>query len=178
MRNLILITTLLGLYTHGVTAQVIDYVDDKYYKLEDGEVKPYKTIKDPYSSDLASLMVTSAPEFEGDIQTSADGKQGKKDADGKIVIPFIYDALYMATEGLYNARIKRKWGLVNSAGKVLAPIEYDKPFSFDYELSMAKKNGQWGWIDMSGKTVIPIVYQEAEGFVKKLARVKIGRAHV
>ncbi len=113
MRNLILITTLLGLYTHGVTAQVIDYVDDKYYKLEDGEVKPYKTIKDPYSSDLASLMVTSAPEFEGDIQTSADGKQGKKDADGKIVIPFIYDALYMATEGLYNARIKRKWGLVN-----------------------------------------------------------------
>lgn len=60
MRNLILITTLLGLYTHGVTAQVIDYVDDKYYKLEDGEVKPYKTIKDPYSSDLASLMVTSA----------------------------------------------------------------------------------------------------------------------
>lgn len=103
---------------------------------------------------------------------SADGKYGYKNADGKEVVPAIYDyATIDAESGLVNVKLNNKYGLISKNGLQVTEIKYDYVATFSEGLSLVALNKKYGYIDGKGKEVIPLIYDDATLFSEGLARV-------
>lgn len=123
------------------------------------------------------LSLFSLLSFSQDIFTSENdtGKWGFVDADGKEVIPHIYekaDCFYM---GYASVVINGKMGLIDLKGNKVVPFEYDNDLMyFEDGLAVVKKGEKFGYVDLSGKVVVEITYDEAEDVSNGKLKVKLG----
>lgn len=62
-----------------------------------------------------------------------------------------YDDLVPATTGLYAARVRNHWGVVNSEGKEIVACVYDSLLQFRDDLLVVRFRGMYGIIDTTEK---------------------------
>jgi hypothetical protein len=113
-----------------------------------------------------------------------DGKMGAIDAQGHIVIPFIYTQLADCKGGLAVAEQDNKYGFIDSTGRLVITIDYDKPSGYsstaDYMLGehvlLFKQDSATGELlkglaSMNGQVIAPSIYdliwkdEQGQGFL-------------
>lgn len=88
------------------------------------------------------------------ITASMDGKYGVIDfTNGKEIIPFKYDNIYLGSKDKYVIKEDKKYYLIDSEGKKLLEDGYDMIFSFD-SLLIVSDNDKLKFIDYDGKKII------------------------
>lgn len=100
-------------------------------------------------------------------------KWGFKDENGKIVIPAMYDMVYLFSEGLAPVKTNGKYGFIDKNNIFIIPLMYDIAFWFSDGLALVKTNGKWGFIDESNNFAIPAIYDNAYSFDNGRAEVKL-----
>lgn len=70
--------------------------------------------------------------FVGDVATfKKEGKFGKVDKKGNVVIPAIYDAISIFNHGLAAACLNKKWGYIDINNNIIIGFIYDKADDFN-----------------------------------------------
>jgi hypothetical protein len=119
------------------------------------------------------------------------GKNGIVDANGKEILPVIYDDMifmFNGGEGVGDIRssysdtledydhqispvfIKKdgKWGAAELRGNIIVPAIYDSIFhrrvAWDKKVMAVFSNGKLGYFDMQGKEIIPVEYSGEKKF--------------
>src|SRR5450756_110486 len=82
-------------------------------------------------------------------------KWGFCNRDRKMVIPTVYDSVYLFSEGLAPVHLNSKWGYIDTKGNMVIPAVYDSVDPFSDGLAPVHLNGKWGYIDTKGTMVIP-----------------------
>jgi len=103
-----------------------------------------------------------------------DGKEGLFEKSGKMILPFIYDKIwvYNAT-GVINVTKDGKQGLLDLEGKEIIPFIYDGLHGNSEGMILVSNNGKYGFIDEKTlKVAIPLIYNNAERFSEGIAPVK------
>ena len=125
--------------------------------------------------------VVAAPENKNDylylVQTGLTtickgDKWGYVNADGKIIVPCIYDFIGEFSDGLAYVSQDWKYGYVNTSGELVVPCIYGSPGNFSDGLAYVSQNGKYGYINTSGELVVPCVYDDAKDFRDRLAPIK------
>lgn len=107
------------------------------------------------------------------LMVKRDGKWGVIDKNRQQIIPFMYDDIRGATEGLFPVAKNDKWGVVNNQNQVVVDFQYDSIHEFNDGLAATIKNGKYGYIDHTGKIVVDFRYDLAFGFYHGLAEVAV-----
>jgi len=115
-----------------------------------------------------------------DVKKNEDGKYGYINAQGKVIIPFEYDEMYMQ---LFRVDLKEgieylkffislkddKWGILSYNGKIWIPFEYSAIEVLENtrgQLLKVNDNFQWGIVDfIDRKTILPCYFEEIEVYV-------------
>lgn len=113
--------------------------------------------------------------YQGYADVSRNGKWGRINKRGDLVIPIQYDYIDAFSDGIARVRINDKWGYVDSAGSEITSIKYDLPGNFHENMAAVQINGKWGYINREGKEVIPFMYIIADSFDGGTARVHDGK---
>ena len=112
------------------------------------------------------------------VSTNKAGRMGASAANGKIIVPFIYDYVYKLNGGDYfivglpsknsQSTPPLDMGIINAQGQLIIPIkysgiDYDRNFKrFKVRLDIAENNSKFGFIDENGKIVVPVIYEDLE----------------
>lgn len=102
-------------------------------------------------------------------------KKGYRNAQGKVVIPAIYDDAHNFSEGLAKVFIENRWGFINTRGKVVIPLQFDTLLSFSDGRAGAYDGKKWGYLDARGRWAIRPAFDDAEPFSEGLASVSKDR---
>lgn len=99
-------------------------------------------------------------------------KVGYINDHGEVMIPFIYDAASIFSDGLARVLMNGNYGYINTSGQMVIPCIY--PFAADFHGNLARveQNGKYGFIDRQGNTAIGFNYLDAGDFYDGLAPVK------
>ena len=92
------------------------------------------------------------------------GRWGLRAADGKVLAPAQYDAVYEPGP-LDLAVVEQggKFGYLNARGVLTIPLCWDDAFDFDYGgLGIVAREGKFGLIDETGTLVQPAQYDDIE----------------
>ncbi|WP_193778063.1 WG repeat-containing protein [Psychrobacter sp. FDAARGOS_221] len=111
---------------------------------------------------------------EADPYTMSN-RVGYIDENGKVIIPFEYDAIMTGeggealtfndfSEGLVAVVKNDKYGFIDSKGEVVVPLQYEWASNFSDGLAVVRDNELYGAIDKTGKVVIPIEYASLGDF--------------
>lgn len=87
-----------------------------------------------------------------------EGKFGKVNYKGQIVIPAIYDSFGQDENGYFPAQLNGKYGVIDRNNKVIIPFKYDYVDHMKNDLVRVQLNEKYGWINLKNKVVIPIIY--------------------
>lgn len=103
----------------------------------------------------------------GYIIAEKNGQYGYIDSYENIILPFEYDAIDIASNGLIPVMKKEKYGVVNIDGEVVIPIQYGSWVSFDSDeygknCSLTSINGKVGIIDINNNIVVPFKFDYAK----------------
>jgi hypothetical protein len=87
-----------------------------------------------------------------------NGKLGKVNSLGKIIIPAIYENFGEVVNGLIPANLNGKYGVINLKNKIIIPFKYDYVSKIKNNLICVTLKEKDGWINTKNQIVIPIVY--------------------
>lgn len=95
------------------------------------------------------------------------GKSGAFNRQGKMIIPFEYEAISYAFNkevNLFPIKMNGKWGVVDSNNNVVIPAMYDgirldKKEEGNEGLIPVSKDKRWGYINYSNQLVVPFNYE-------------------
>jgi len=92
------------------------------------------------------------------------GRWGLRAADGKVLVPAQYDAVYEPGPlDLAVVEQDGKFGYLNARGVLTIPLCWDDAFDFDYGgLGIVARDGKFGLIDETGALVQPAQYDDIE----------------
>lgn len=92
------------------------------------------------------------------------GRWGLRAADGKVLAPAQYDAVYEPGPlDLAVVEQDGKFGYLNARGVLTIPLCWDDAFDFDYGgLGIVARDGKFGLIDATGALVQPAQYDDIE----------------
>lgn len=115
---------------------------------------------------------------DGRIPVQRDGKYGFLDAQGREVIPCLYDEVSIFSSQRAKVRLGDRFGIVDTNGRIVLPIQYEdlSPKSSKYVfydgLALVEKDGLFGYVDREGRFVIPLCFEDAYQFSEGLAAVR------
>lgn len=111
--------------------------------------------------------------------TSIIGKKGGVNKWGKVVVPCLYEDIFMMYDkemGRYNVSLTQKdedtekekklWGVYENINekrwKIIIPVKYDEIWRDEtyYQVTL---NGKVGYCDINGKIIIPVKYKDIYG---------------
>ncbi|MCS7078030.1 MAG: WG repeat-containing protein [Bacteroidia bacterium] len=101
----------------------------------------------------------------------ANNKVGYKSADGRVIIPAMYDNGDEYIISGYTRVLKNgKMGMIDSTNKIILPIEYDGVRLSCSNTVSVQKDGKWGVVELgTNKVIIPFQYEYiGEGFIEKI----------
>ena len=116
--------------------------------------------------------------YYGDfIGVKLSDKEGVIDRKGNVVVPCVYDDVYVSMLSEYGvAKVikNRKRGLVNTDGDVILPIVYDDVDNYASEQAIIiEKDEKYGFVNLKGKVIIPVEYDDADNFKEGRAGVEV-----
>jgi hypothetical protein len=86
------------------------------------------------------------------------------DADGKEVLPFLYDGMKISAWGCQDHRIfvrrDQKWGLMDHSGNEVTACRYDEMEALTKDLVKIGIAGKYGIIANSGEEFVSPIYDE------------------
>ena len=133
------------------------------------------------SIEIIKIMPNPVFAYEKNIEKGLDKAIGKvrKYKTGDVVIPFKYDRIYSAEEGMFEVRIGDKYGFLNGKGEKITDIKYSEVGEFKggrARVGKYNENGEmkYGYIDRNGKEIVPIKYDDGADFSEGLACVEVG----
>ena len=105
------------------------------------------------------------------------GKMGVIDDTGRMIIPFEYDMIRQAEDGLFicsklvpfEADSILRWGVLDLKGQEIIPFRYDEIGLFREGVANAKLNGQWAFIDLRGELMFAGNYEQLGWFTNGFA---------
>lgn len=94
------------------------------------------------------------------IVATQTGKKGTISAEGKEIIPPIYDC-FNQEKGLSIIKVcvGEKVGFIDETGKIIIPIQYDAASNFSEGLCVVSIGKKVGCIDSLGNVVLPLQYE-------------------
>jgi hypothetical protein len=105
----------------------------------------------------------------GICKCKSNGKYKLLNEQGKSISPMEFDLVFaLDEEGLFEAEVDRKWGIINNHGYEVIPFIYDRieyanaSASSKQRLFSVEINRKWGIIDVKGKEVIPTEYDDIQ----------------
>lgn len=113
--------------------------------------------------------------YDGLVMICRNEKYGFVTLSGKVIIPPIYDAAMIPSEGMiavgqYTGKLvddekEIKWGFVNRLGKQIVPCIYDKVESYSEGCAavckLINQRYKWGYMDLFGKLISDFKYTPA-----------------
>lgn len=111
----------------------------------------------PVSSQTFKWLYKFSSNGLADVEDVKTGKTGFIDKNGKVVIPFQFDAAQDFSEiGLAAVKIGNLWGYINSEGEMIISPKYQVAHDFSDEgYAVVKVGDKFGYIDTEGKFLIP-----------------------
>ena len=85
------------------------------------------------------------------IAVKKDGKWGRVDINGRIVVPLKYDANPLFSKKRISGFINKKIGVTDTLGNVIIPFEYDKIYYLRNGTAIFNKGEKTGVIDEKGR---------------------------
>lgn len=86
-----------------------------------------------------------------------DGKRGKVNSSGTVIIPAIYDSFGEDNNGLIPAELNGKHGVIDLKNQTIIPFVYDF-IKIDKTLINVTQNSKEGWVNFKNEIVIPLEY--------------------
>lgn len=93
------------------------------------------------------------------VVENKDGKAGLRAFDGSEITPCVFDRINAFSDnGMAQAKIDGKFGLLDNKGQWVIPAEYEGIEDMSEGLVGAKKDGKWGFINDKNEWVIAPAY--------------------
>ena len=94
------------------------------------------------------------------IEIQKNDKRGVIDSRGKIIVPCIYDYIFIKGEDeVIQVTINHKWGIYNKNGIEIIPCIYNGLEYFEsHKLFFGEKDKKFGLFDMEGNNISPFIY--------------------
>lgn len=128
------------------------------------EVSSYKQAIEVAEKEIEKLQNNNASEkFTTPLYAKCSDdtdKWGYVDADGLVVIPYIYDWADDFIDGYAAVRRRYRWGFIDSNGNEVISFDYNGAWSFVNGLAPVFNGDLWGFIDESNNVQIPFKYTE------------------
>jgi serine/threonine protein kinase len=140
--------TVVGEYYESAT----DFQGEYAVVIKEGKCGAINT-----SGKLVVPIMYDALSVDGEwfLYTSADGKYGWLDGDGKIIINAQFDGCQPFYDSeLAPVQIAEKWGYIARDGKIMINPQFDAACSFKGEITAVEQSEKIGFIDKEGKYVI------------------------
>jgi len=102
-----------------------------------------------------------------------DNKWGAINAEGKMVIPCIYDVMEITCSDLIAVKKDGKFGFINDENTVKIALQYDSVSGFYEHKAVVRKGNKFGFINEEGELIIDYKFDKADIFSEGLAGVKI-----
>jgi hypothetical protein len=115
--------------------------------------------------------------LRGPTVDQLNGKYGFVNANGKEIIPFIYDYAGNFNQHLHDLALVKTDGKCHYIDKNGNRWKYEEAYGLFEGLAAVMLNGKWGYIDKNKNEVIPLKYDHAWSFnqhLQGLALVKTG----
>ena len=95
------------------------------------------------------------------ILSSRHKKCGFVSLDGYDSIPFKYDEVLERNDGLFDAQIDKKWGIIDIEGNEVVTIKYKEkiPETFDKAVVQDFYSERYGILSKSGRELVPAIYE-------------------
>jgi hypothetical protein len=102
------------------------------------------------------------------IPVRLNNKYGYLNTDGKLVIPFKYNAVNPFQYcGLATVNLNGYYGCIDATDKTIVPFKYSFINPFEPRIAMASLNGYLGWVNTKGAIVVPFEYQDAKNWFRE-----------
>ncbi len=145
-----------------------------YYKVKRGDFYGVVDVHDKLITDHKYSDVLLLHNGIMSVKDTNSNKWGCQNLAGKQLIPFIYDNIVDAGNGLISVQNNDKWGCVDTTNKILIPIAYSKPFHSENGLITTQTEADVTlFFDANGNQIKPkhLVgkYKEIGSFVNGVA---------
>src|SRR5829696_2738433 len=114
----------------------------------------------------ASTMLPLGRSSDFYAVVSFEGKFGYINQRGELLIPFIYDAANIFTEGIARVKLNGKYGFINTKNETVIPFEYEYAGKVSSGMARIQKNGMWGFLNVTTKTETPLQYYDANDYAE------------
>lgn len=149
-------------------------VDETTFAITSGRQTGLVDRDEKYAEYLPKLNIVTSIDGITIIQGSESGYQGAMNASGKIVLPAIYDSVFVVNELLFGQirRIdKQDWKVFDRSGKRQNPFNHEGFKALNNGLIKASRNGKKGLLNKNGSDVSPFTYDNIGEFKNGLAAV-------
>jgi len=90
----------------------------------------------------------------------SSGKYGFMNAQGKLMIPAIYNEVGPFQEGLAVVSKEDLFGIIDKKNQVIVDFQYDEILEFVSNRAIVRKGEKYGVIDRLGKLIFPLIYDD------------------
>ena len=149
---------------HEIIPCKYDHAESFDYGVAIVKIGEKKGLIDQQGNTIVPCIFDRVDSFDKDstARASLNGKEGRINIKGEIVIPFEYDTCGDFCEGLAPVEKDGLYGFIDKNNKLVIPYKYkdvyDLEEAFVDGLAGVKSDGydaQWGYIDKTGKIIIP-----------------------
>lgn len=100
------------------------------------------------------------------------GKYGFQDAEGKEIIPYIFQYAEDFEFGLSKVQANDKWGFINAQGKEVIPVKFERVGNFNGEVVPVSSNKGIAFFNREGRQVTSDEYSYFGGWQGDIGKVK------
>lgn len=129
----------------------------------------------PFIYEEAGQSVFEMGAHKNLIMVKSNGKWGVIDAKNTIVLPLMYDELYVEHEKNlgFNAKKDGKLGVIDIDGEIIMPFVYDEypVYSEIANVYIVSKDDKRGTVDAGGNVMIPLKYDYLAEFTEKSGKI-------
>jgi hypothetical protein len=90
----------------------------------------------------------------------SNGKYGFMNAQGKLIIPALYNEVGPFQEGLAVVSKEELFGIIDKKNQVVVDFQFDEILEFVNNRAIVRKENKYGVIDRLGKRIFPLVFDD------------------
>ena len=90
----------------------------------------------------------------------SNGKYGFMNAQGKLIIPALYNEVGPFQEGLAVVSKEESFGIIDKKNQVVVDFQFDEILEFVNNRAIVRKENKYGVIDRLGKLIFPLVFDD------------------
>ncbi|MBK9193234.1 MAG: WG repeat-containing protein [Crocinitomicaceae bacterium] len=92
------------------------------------------------------------------------GLVGLLDWNGKIILPFIYDQIYLSRKDRLTVQLNGLWGIIDQQGNTFLELKYDQISQIGLGY-IVKENGLYGMLNLDFEVVLPLEYDYVDNIL-------------